>query len=236
MSGEIAVVKLDGKDIYLDPGTRHAPFGIVSWEKTAVPGIQVTKGKPTWINLGIPAAAEALTRRTADLRIEGENLEGTITITFVGQEALVRRLATVTDDEAARKKAIEDEVKGWFPDGATLKLTALTGLDSFDRNVTATFDVTLPNLVSSAGSKVVVPISVFTSRSKNPFAPTTRTHPIYFAYPNSEEDEVKLTLPAGMKVASIPPVATSTAVRSATARRRSAWKASSPSSARRTSA
>lgn len=206
MSGEIAVVKFDGKDIYLDPGTRHAPFGVVSWEKTAVPGIQVTKGKPTWVSLGVPAAAEALTRRTADLRIEGENLEGTITVTFVGQEALVRRVATVTDDDAARRKAIEDEVKGWFPDGATLKLTALTGHDTSDRNVTATFDVTLPNLVSSAGSKVVVPISVFTTRSENPFAPTTRTHPIYFAYPNSEEDEVKLAIPAGMTTATIPPM------------------------------
>jgi hypothetical protein len=205
MSAEIAVVNLDGKQIFLDPGTRHAPFGVVSWEKTAVPGIHVTKGKPSWIStVAPPVPTDAITRRSADLRVEGDNLEGTITIAFSGQEALVRRLSNVNSDEAARKKAIEDEVKGWFPDGATLKLTSLTGHDTIDPTVTAKFDVSLPNLVSSAGSRTVIPVSIFTTTSKNPFAATTRKHPIYFPYPSSEEDEVKLTVPAELKIATIP--------------------------------
>ncbi|HYC59552.1 MAG TPA: DUF3857 domain-containing protein [Thermoanaerobaculia bacterium] len=205
MSGEIAVVDVDGKKIYLDPGTPYAPFGIVSWEKTAVAAIHILdKGDPVWLRLGLPPASDAVTRRHADLRIEDENLAGKITVTFIGQEALVRRLSTINEDEAARKKAIEDEVKEWFPDGATLNLTSVSGFDTSDSELKATFDVTLPNLVSSAGSKVVVPISVFTSKSKNPFAPATRTHPIYFVYANLEEDEVKLTVPEGMKVATLP--------------------------------
>lgn len=205
MSAEIAVVNLDGKQIFLDPGTRQAPFGVVSWEKTAVPGIHVTKGKPSWIStVAPPVAAGAVTRRTADLRIEGENLEGTIAVTFSDQEALVRRLATVDQDDAARRKAIEDEVKEWFPEGAVLKLTSLKGHDTIDPSIVATFDVSLPNLVSSAGSKTVVPVSIFTTTSKNPFAATTRKHPIYFSYPTSEEDEVKLTIPAELKVATLP--------------------------------
>lgn len=208
MSAEIAVVNLDGKQIFLDPATRQAPFGVVSWEKTGVPGIHVTKGKPSWIStVAPPVAKDAVTRRSADLRIAGENLEGTITVTFSGQEALVRRVATVTEDEAARKKAIEDEVKGWFPAGAVLELTSLTGHDTIDPSVTAKFNVSLPNLVSSAGSKTVIPVSIFTTMSKNPFAATTRKHPIYFSYPASKEDEVKLTIPAELKVATIPPVA-----------------------------
>lgn len=205
MSGEIAVVNLGGKQIFLDPGTPQAPFGVVSWEKTAVPGIHVTKGKPIWIpNVAVSVAADAVTRRKADLHIKGENLEGTIVVTFAGQEALVRRLATVNDNEAARKKAVEDEVKEWFPAGATLKLTALTGHDTFGNDVTATFDVSLPNLVSSAGSRMVVPLSIFAANAKNPFAASKRKHPIYFPYPSSEEDEVKLTIPAEMVVANIP--------------------------------
>lgn len=205
MSGEIVVVTLDGKKVFLDPGTPKAPFGVVSWEKTAVPGIHVTKGKPSWMStVAQPVAADAITRRSADLRIEGDNLEGTITITFSGQEALVRRLSTVDSDDAARRKAIEDEVKEWFPAGAALKLTSLKGHDTIEPSVTATFDVTLPNLVSSAGSKTVVPVSIFTTQVKNPFASTTRKHPIYFPYPSSEEDEVKLTVPAELKIATIP--------------------------------
>jgi hypothetical protein len=201
MSGEIAVVNLDGKTIYLDPGTPRAPFGVVSWEKTNVPSIKVLKGaKPEWTRVPAQAPDDAFTRRTANLKLNDETLEGTISVTFQGQEALVRRLANITEDEAARKKAIEDEVKKWFPDGATLKLTGLTGLDTADPAITATFDVTLPNLVARAGSRTVVPVSIFASQTKNPFAPATRKFPIYYPYPSSEEDEVKITLPENVAV------------------------------------
>lgn len=201
MSGEIAVVNLDGKTVYLDPGTPGAPFGLVSWEKANVPSIKILKGaKPEWTKVPAQDPAEALTRRTADLKLNDETLEGTIAVTFSGQEALIRRLANVTEDEAARKKAIEDEVKKWFPDGATLKLTSLEGLASIEPTLTAKFDVTLPNLVARAGSRTVVPVSVFTSKVKNPFAPAARKYPIYYPYPNSEEDQVKITLPENVAV------------------------------------
>lgn len=208
MSGEIAVVTLDGKQIFLDPGTRLAPFGIVSWEKSAVPGIHVKDGKPAWIpNVAPPVAANAVLRRKADLRVEGENLDGTIEVTFSGQEALVRRVANVDSDEAARRKSVEDEVKEWFPEGATLKLTSLTGHDTAADAMVAKFDVSLPNIIASAGSKTVLPVSVFTTKDQAPFAAATRTHPIYFSYPVSTEDEVKLTVPAELKITTVPPVA-----------------------------
>jgi hypothetical protein len=207
MDGEIAVVDFEGKPIHLDPGTPLAPFGIVSWEKTAVAGIRVAKGgkSTTWGDTPGQDAALAHTSRVADLRIEEDALVGTITATFVGQEALVRRLRTVNDDEAARKKSLEDEIKAWFPDGATLTLKSLTGDATSDTNLVATYDVVLPNIVSGAGSRVLVPLSVFRTTAKNPFAPTTRTHPIYFPYSNTEQDVVKLTLPEGMTAVTIPP-------------------------------
>ncbi len=89
-----------------------------------------------------------------------------------------------------------------------MKLASLTGNANFDGPLVVTYDVTLPNLVSAAGSRTVVPISVFTTRRSNPFAPTTRTHPIYFEYPHTEEDEVKLVLPETLKVSAVPPPVT----------------------------
>ncbi|HEX8619067.1 MAG TPA: DUF3857 domain-containing protein [Thermoanaerobaculia bacterium] len=205
MSGELAMVMLDGKPLYLDPGTPGAPFGILSWEKSNVTSIQAAKGgKAVWGNVPGQEPQDAITRRKADLTLNGDVLEGTVTITYVGQEALVRRLSTLNDDEAARKKAIEDEVKKLFPDGATLKLAQLTGQEGSGRELTARFDVTLPNVVSAAGSRLVLPISLFAAKATNPFAPTTRTHLIYFPYQSQEEDEIRLTLPEGMNVNAVP--------------------------------
>jgi hypothetical protein len=205
MSAEVALVTLDGKPLYLDPGTPRAPFGVISWEKTNVASIQATKdSKPVWGMVPAAEAAESVVRRRADLRVNDDLLEGTIEVTFTGQEALVRRLAGYTDDDAARRKAIEEEVKKWFPDGATLKLTKLAGHDNSDPAMTAAFEVSLPNAVSSAGSRTVIPLSIFAAKAPNPFAPATRTHQIYFPYATQEEDEVKLTLPEGATLATVP--------------------------------
>ncbi|HYI10441.1 MAG TPA: DUF3857 domain-containing protein [Thermoanaerobaculia bacterium] len=208
MSGEVTVVMLDGKPVYLDPGTPFAPFGVLSWEKSNVASIRITKGGPVWGNTPLGAAGEASTRRQAELTLtDQDTLDGKITVAFAGQEALVRRLSNYGEDEAARKKALEDEVKQWFPDGATLKLTSLTGDAAATDALTATFDVVLPNVASRAGSRVVVTPSVFETTAKNPFAPTTRQHPVYFPYPHVEIDEIKLTVPESLAVATLPPPA-----------------------------
>lgn len=206
MSGEVAMVTIGGKTIHLDPGTPGAPFGMVSWEKSATAGYRIAKrgGTSELVSIEGRPPEEAILRRKADLRLNGETIDGTITVTFAGQEALVRRLRFRDDDEAARTKKYEEEVKAWFPDGATVKLKQLTGAVSHEETVVATFDVTLANLISSAGSRTLVPLSVFASTAKNPFTAVTRTHPIYFQYPRREEDEVKLTLSPELVPAALP--------------------------------
>ena len=205
MAGEVAVVMLDGKEVFLDPGTPGAPFGVVSWEKTNTPGIKVAKGSPSeWLKVPAVDAKAAVVKRAAELKVNGETLEGTVTVTYRDQEALTRRLRSLGDEEAATKKAFEDEVKEWFADGASVKLTKLTGRDSFDDSLVATFDVALPNLVSTAGSRTLVPLSVFAANAPNPFAPATRRNPIYFEHPRTVEDEVKLTVPDSLQVSAVP--------------------------------
>ncbi len=199
MSAEVVVVMLDGKPLYLDPGTPGAPFGLVSWEKSNVPAIQAQKGgKHVWSNVPGYQPEDAVTRRRADLKMNGDVLEGTVAVTWAGQEALVQRLHRRDEDEAARKKKWEEDLKKLFPEGAEVKLKEVAGFEGIGRELTATFDVTLPNVVATAGSRSVLPISLFASQDTNPFAPTTRTHLIYFAYPSKEEDEVRVTLPDGL--------------------------------------
>lgn len=205
MNAEIAVVTIAGQRHYFDPGTPSAPFGIVSWEKSSVPGIVIAKGPAGSIETVAEQKSEdAVMRRSADLRLNDDVLEGSVTAAFTGQEALLRRLRTWGEEEAERTKDLEDEAKGWFPDGATVKVTEITGATSHAEPLVVKYDVTLPNLVAAAGSRTVLPISVFASRRKNPFSSATRTHPIYFRYLRREEDEVKVTMPESLSLAALP--------------------------------
>ncbi|HYR28163.1 MAG TPA: transglutaminase-like domain-containing protein, partial [Thermoanaerobaculia bacterium] len=206
LNDEVAMVTIGDETLLLDPGVPHAPFGTMSWEKTNVPGVRIVgKGKPAqWVMTPQGKPEDALTRRTADLKIDGENLTGKVVVTWTGQEALRRRLRTLTDAEAERTKNYEDIAKRWFADGATVKLASLEGATTFDGPLVATYDVTLPNMVSAAGSRTVVPLSVFAANAANPFAPTTRKHAMYFEYPRATQDEVKLTLPDDLKLSAVP--------------------------------
>lgn len=206
MPDEIASVTIDGKPVYLDPGTPGAPFGIVSWEKSNVPGFRIARGQPADLAVvAVQTPEDAVLHRAADLKLVEDRLEGTVTVTYKGQEALGARLRTHGDDEATRTKTFEDEAKEWFPDGATVKLTELQGADTHAEPLVAKFEVSLPGFVSAAGSRTMLPLSVFASSAKNPFAAATRTHAIYYPYPRREEDVVKLTLPEELNPAAIPP-------------------------------
>ena len=206
LSGEIAVVTLDGKQITLDPGTPGAPFGIVSWEKTNTPGILIARGaEPQWTVSRDLDPKDALIRRVADLKVSDDTLTGKVVVTFSGQQALRHRLGSIGDEEAARRKELEEQVRAWFADGSSVTLQSLTGIDAYDQPVVATFDVTLPNLVSTAGTRTLVPLSVFETRAPNPFAPGTRRNAIYFEHPQTTEDEVTIAIPETLRVFAVPP-------------------------------
>jgi Domain of Unknown Function with PDB structure (DUF3857)/Transglutaminase-like superfamily len=205
LDSEVALVKLDGKDLVLDPGTPDAPFGIVAWQKGHVPGLKLVKKQDaSWYETPELVPAGALITRKAVLHIDGESLKGKATVTYKGQEALVRRLANHNDDEAATKKSLEETTKGYFPEGAVVTLTNVTGMKTADPEVVAKYDVELPNAGSFAGSRSMIPLSVFHASAKNPFAPTERRAPVYFEYPSIEEDDVTLQVPSGYAVETLP--------------------------------
>lgn len=197
LDAELAVVK----DRFFDPGTPHAPSGLLSWENTAVPALRLTpKASGSWLVTPGPALGE--TSRVAELVLREGTLTGTATITYRGQDALVQRLA------AAEGEKFEDELKTLFGDGAAVKVTKVEGLEGSEEPLAVTFEVELPNLASQTTSRALVPLSVFTASARNQFAAEQRLYPIYFPYHQQVEDRVILRVPAGYTIESLPKAVT----------------------------
>jgi hypothetical protein len=142
-------------------------------------------------------------RRAADLRIEGDVIRGTLTVTWDGQSALVRRQEMADDPEATAKLTLENEVRAWLPEGSRMKLMSAGPLESVAPLV-ATFDVEMPNAASFTGSRVLLPMSIFNASVKNPFAAEQRQNMLDFQYPRTIADEVTLHLPDGYSIESVP--------------------------------
>jgi hypothetical protein len=204
LDGEVTVVVVDGKQRWFDAGTPGAPFGVLAWQKSEVPGLLLSrKATADWVKTPEQAPAEAKLVRKAALRFEDGAVRGRVTATYTGHEALLRRIQNHNDDDAAVKKSFEETARTWFPDGA-IKNLSVTGLKSVDDPIVVTFDVDLPSLGSSAASRAILPMSVFAASAKNPFAAAQRKNPIVFSHAWSEEDDVTLDMPEGYAVESLP--------------------------------
>lgn len=202
---ELALVEIGGKQRFLDPGTPFAPLGTLRWEVSAVPALKLAKKQPAvFIETPHLQPVDSLLTRKADLHVDGDVVKGTVTLTYTGERALVRRLDGRNDDEAKNRKTMEDDVKGWLPDGSTVKLKSYGPLKGTDEPLVAVLDVEMPNLGSSAGSRTLLPLSIFSASAHNPFAVESRKHDIYFEYERQTDDEVVLHIPEGYSIESVP--------------------------------
>jgi len=205
LDSSLVLVKANGKDIYCDPGAAFTPFGLLEWEETGIPGLRLDKDGGTWIQTMTPKGSDSRVERHANFTItEAGGLEGKLSITFTGLEAMERRVEERLQDEAARKKYLEDQAKEYIPAASEVDLTNKPDWSSSSSPLVAEYDVKIPGWISSAGRRALFPVGIFGATEKRVFDHTDRAHPIYFSFPFQKDDDVTVTLPAGWQVNSLP--------------------------------
>ncbi|MGH9420816.1 MAG: transglutaminase domain-containing protein, partial [Thermoanaerobaculia bacterium] len=206
LDGELAVVIIGGKSVYLDPGTLYAPFGTLSWQKSSTSGLLIARKQDAavWVDTPVQSSGTATMKRVADLQLENGVVRGSVVITYSGQEALRRRLDLRNDDDTAARKSIEESMKKWFSDGAVVKVTDVKDLRSSEEPFVISATVELPSAASLVGSRTMVPLAIFAAAQRNPFASEQRKTAVYFHYAYDVQDDVTLNVPAGYDVESVP--------------------------------
>jgi len=205
LDANVVVVKLNGKDVFLDPGAAFTPFGILPWVETAVRGLKLDKDGGTWLETALPAASDSEIQRKAQLKLgETGDLEGKLTVTYTGLEASHRRVEERLADEAERKTFLEDEVKEAIPAACDLELTNQPDWKSSSTPLVAEYTLKVPGWVSGAGRRALLPVGLFAAREKHLFDHADRVHPIYFQYPFQRVDDVSIDLPLGWLITTVP--------------------------------
>jgi hypothetical protein len=205
LDSNVVLVKLNGKDIFCDPGAPFTPFGMLMWAETGVQGLRLDKDGGTWIQTPLPESAASQISRAAKLTLsESGDLEGTLTVTFTGLEGMQRRLQERNEDEADRKKFLEDEAKEFVPAAIEVELTNKPEWSSSASSLIAEYKLKIPGWVSGAGRRALLPVGIFSATEKNVFDHTERVHPIYFEFPSEKIDDVTINLPMGWQVSSLP--------------------------------
>jgi hypothetical protein len=202
---EIALMNLDGRSLYLDPGTRFCPFGLLRWMRTSTRALKLDKKGGSFLEVPMAPYNLAVTTRSADVSLDEKgDLQGELEVRFNGSEALERRLAALQTDEAGRAKILEDEVREWLPTGANAKLKSSSGWENAAEPLTASFSITAPNYGSLAGKRLLIARYLFQARQADAFKQQERRYPVYFPYAFEEDDNIKMRVPPGFSMESVP--------------------------------
>ena len=196
LSSSSALVKLNGKDAVLAPGTQFCPFGLLRWRNTAASALNFSKTGEIFITT--PQPQSSLMRRKAQVILAPDGaLTGEITVDFDGEDALEHRLEALDQDEAGRRQSLEEQLQTWLPDGAVVKLQDSQGWNLSEEPLHARFKIEIPNFAVTTGKRMIAPAFFFPTLQKKMFVNTWRKYPINFPYPFIEDDELTMTLPHG---------------------------------------
>ncbi|MBI3646459.1 MAG: DUF3857 domain-containing protein [Acidobacteriales bacterium] len=205
LNTDVVLVKLPGKDLYVDPGAKFTPFGLLPWYETQVQGLLLDKDGGQWVRTSLPESASAKTERKAELTLsEDGTLEGKLTVTFGGLEAVELRTDQRNEDDTGRKTTLEDIVKESIPVGMEVELTNKPDWTSVSSALVAEYHLKVPGWVSGAGRRALFPVGLFGSSEKHVFEHADRVHALYFHHPYLKSDDISVTLPLGWTIGSLP--------------------------------
>jgi hypothetical protein len=205
LNANVVLVKMNGKDLYFDPGAQFAPFGLLPWYEAGTAGLRLDKDGGSWIVTTLPESSDSQEKWHAQLNLsEAGDLEGKLTITYTGLTAAYLRVEKRNADDAEHKKFLEDHVKPEVSSTAELDLTNKPDWTKSEAPLVAEFNVKIPGWASTAGKRMMLPAAIFAG-GKHVFEQQTRVHPIYLTFPYEDLDDITIDLPPGWQVSSVPP-------------------------------
>jgi hypothetical protein len=195
----VVVVKLDGKDLYLDPGEKLCPFGQLAWQHSLAGGLDQGSGGPAYTPPNI--TKDAITAHAADLTIDAQgNAAGTVKILMNGPEALHWRQMGLREDADEVSKRLHESLIKTLPKGFNAEITGIQGLTTSQGylSVTAKVDGALG---TATGKRIVLPAFFFSADAHTEFvSEEKRESPVDMHFAEQVIDDAVYHLPAGFTV------------------------------------
>jgi len=201
----IAVVNVDGKEQFFDPGSRYCPYGHLEWKHTFAGGLRQVEGGGTVIaeTSGEPYTASRI-QRVANLNMDDHGeVTGTVKMTYMGAPALKWRHRSLSGDQASLERELRTSIEQLLPGGMEVKVASIEKLANYEEPLNVFFNVKGP-IGAPTGKRLLIPGDIFTSNEKASFPHEKREIPVYFDYTHMVQDAVRVNLPASIKIESVP--------------------------------
>lgn len=207
LDADVVWVSAADKEYFVDPAARYYPFGVLPWYEQSALGLRLDNPN-TVIQTSHAMVTDATIARNADIVIAANGaVNGKLSFDFTGQEAALIRERNRLEDEEGKRKDLQEEITAWLPSGSKLIVSASGPWDDNTKPLHAEATVEITGIGAMTGSRLAVPVEIFSTRHADAFASQKRVNPIDFHYPYQEVDDIKVTPPPGYSVGSLPPAA-----------------------------
>ncbi|HEY0758092.1 MAG TPA: DUF3857 domain-containing protein [Acidisarcina sp.] len=204
LDDDIAIVVVDGKEHFFDPGQRYCSFGQMNWKHTLTQGLRQTDGGTEIADSPSINYKDTSVVRFAELKMSPDGqLSGHLRVVMSGAQALKWRQSALAADEEQVKKEFQDSLQEVVPSGVELKMNHFIGLTDWRTVLMATLDVS-GSMGTSTSKRLFLPSSFFEASSKPLFSLERRELPVDLHFPYLLRDTVKLKLPAQYAAESVP--------------------------------
>lgn len=204
----IAVVKIDSKDLFLDPGEKMCPYGRLHWKHTLTVGFRMADDGVMLSTTPAASFRDAVTTRVANLELDAQgNVTGTARFVMTGPEALYWRQLALQNDEEEVKKRFNESIRSALPEGVAADFDHFLALDEADSDLIGIVQVS-GSLGAVTGKRFILPGLFFASRAEHPFvALEKRVTPIDVHHAQTLQDQVTYKIPAEYTPESLPDAA-----------------------------
>jgi hypothetical protein len=204
LNDTIAIVDVDGKEQFFDPGQRYCPYGHLAWKHTFASGVRQVEGGTTIVAAPGEPYTASRTQRIGNLTMdEHGEVTGTIKMIWTGSPALNWRQRSLRGDETSLKRELRVAVERLMPNGMDVKIASIEHLEDYEQPLTVNYDVK-GGIASLTGKRLLIPGDIFEANARPTFPHEKRETAVYFEYPHVVQDAVRVNFPASLAVESIP--------------------------------
>jgi hypothetical protein len=161
--------------------------------------LKLDEGEPTWIDITPPK--DGVDILLYQMQLDGEGtLTGTIMGAHKGYNAIPEREDFIKDSTGTHWK---QRLVKRFPDAEIISARC-GNLTTLEKTFTDTIEVSIPNAAQVAGDFMYLPCNIWSTFTENIFKLKERNYPVNIPYPFQEQFILKLKLPEGYAVESLP--------------------------------
>jgi hypothetical protein len=204
LDDDIAIVNVDGKDEYFDPGERYCEFGHLSWKHAGSAGLRQTEGGTALVPSQSESYKAAHVTRIADLALDEQGeAKGTVKVTYTGDPALHWRQEALRGDDTSLNGDLRTNMEHLLPGGMEVRVTNVSNLADYDKPLQVDYEVK-GAIGAPTGKRLLIQANLFEVNTKPTFPESKREQVVYMHYPSYFQDAVRIKYPPTMAIESAP--------------------------------